>query len=293
MSWLLVAKVLPPFFQGEAPQSGVKTGAPVCWQISLGNQPIGWAVSQSVPGAMGTTEIHSRILVERIPFDPMPMMLRPFAMFVENPGHINLDMRNRTALDTLGDLSTFDTSVSLNDMSAIRMKGQVKGANLEVRMHYGETPYAFDYPLKADSLLSSDLTPDAKLLSVYVGRKWQKEVSNPFGGPNGAVELVEAEVMDRETILMDNKLVKTHRIEYRTLSSAGVSSANRRRATLWVAEDGTVLREEISLMDVLLRFDRVDNEAAEKMASEMLNLKRYATITATKDGDKALEEAID
>ena len=61
MSWLMVARILPPFFQGEPPHHGQPVrDEPVCWQIEYGGRPIGQAVSQAVPGALGTTEIHSR-----------------------------------------------------------------------------------------------------------------------------------------------------------------------------------------------------------------------------------------
>src|SRR5690242_14223923 len=66
MSWLMVSHILPPFFHGDPPTHGAIVHDPVCWEIEYGGSVVGHAVSQAVPGALGTTEIHSRILVKGI-----------------------------------------------------------------------------------------------------------------------------------------------------------------------------------------------------------------------------------
>ncbi len=67
MSWLMVARILPPFFHGDPPTHGVLVrNEPTCWEIFFGEKSVGHAVSQAVPGALGTTEIHSRILLQGI-----------------------------------------------------------------------------------------------------------------------------------------------------------------------------------------------------------------------------------
>ncbi len=52
MSWLMVARILPPFFNGDPPiRSLAIDDGPVCWQVELGDRPIGYAVSQAAAGA--------------------------------------------------------------------------------------------------------------------------------------------------------------------------------------------------------------------------------------------------
>ena len=52
MSWLMVARILPPFFHGDPPTHGVLVrDAPSCWEIFYGGRSVGHAVSQAVPGA--------------------------------------------------------------------------------------------------------------------------------------------------------------------------------------------------------------------------------------------------
>lgn len=278
MSWLVVAKILPPFLHGEVPSTGVATNEPVCWEVLAGQQHLGWAVSQLVPGDSGSSEIHSRVVIDQIPFDKLAP--RWMVSLVEDLGAIKLDMRSRTTLDAAGDLAFFDTRVKVNNLTTpIVMRGRVSGSKLKLRLQYGDSVQRMNYPWDKNAMLGSELTPDAKLLQMYVGRKWQKEVYNPFGGRQGAIELIEAEVVEEIPLFLNNEQVTTRRVEYRTLASGGVSNSNRRRATLWVAEDGNVLRQEIALMDLILRFERVPADEGVELADRLLELDRYATLS--------------
>jgi hypothetical protein len=277
MSWLVTSKILPPFFRGEPPRTGLNAHEPVCWRVMVGDQRIGWAVSQAVPGADDTTELHSRVQLSAVPISRMAP--RWMATVIDNLGPLELDMRSRTTLDSLGNLSLFESSVEINDLpSAILMKGVVDEGQIRLRLQYGDAVHRINYPWPEHAMLGSKLSPDATLLQVYTGRKWHKEIYNPFGGPQGAIELIEAEVMEEQPLLFDNELVNTRRIEYRSTDSTGVSSENRRRSTVWVTESGKVLREEIVLMDVLLRFDRENAMRTEALAAELLELDEYATL---------------
>jgi len=277
MGWLVCAKILPPFLRGEAPRASYNGNRPVCWLVTVGQQDIGRAVSQAVEGAGGTKEIHSRVILNEVPISRMAP--RWMSRLIDNIGVLKVDMRTRTVLDTLGSLSMFETAVEINDLpSAILMKGRVGDGKLHLRLQYGDAVHRLDYPWPKDAMMGSKLAPDATLLTVYKGRKWQKEVYNPFGGPHGAMEPIEAEVVDKESLLVNGELVKTHRVEFSSLDTTGVSQRNRRRSTTWVAEDGRVLREEIGLMDILLRFDRASDAEAQAMADELLELDKFATL---------------
>lgn len=280
MSWLVGSKILPPFMRGEPPRTGINANEPVCWKVRVGEQQIGWAVSQAVPGADGTTELHSRVQLEAVPLARMAP--RWMTAVIDNIGPLEMDMRSRTTLDSLGNLSMFEASVEINDLpSAIVMKGTVDEGHIRLRLQYGEVLHQVNYPWPKHALLGSKLTPDATIMQAYTGRKWQKEVYNPFGGPQGAIEVIEAEVVGEEALHINGQLTKTRRIDYRSMDSTGVSSDERRRSTMWVADDGKVLREEINLMDVLLRFDREPELTTQQIAAELLQLDEYATLSAS------------
>src|SRR6266576_6769727 len=131
MSWLMVARILPPFFHGEPPTHGTLVHEPICWEIQYGGRPVGHAVSQAVPGAMSTIEIHSRIKVEGI--EVRELAPHWMGSLVRSLGAVSLDTRSVFVLDSLNNLSSFSTKVKLNDLPAImRVRGKVEGAELKL-----------------------------------------------------------------------------------------------------------------------------------------------------------------
>ena len=124
MSWLMVERILPPFFHGEPPTHGAMVrGEPTCWEIGYGGTAVGHAVSQAVPGALGTTEIHSRIKSKGIEIRELaPQWM---GSLVRTLGEVSLDTRSTFVLDSLDNLSSFSTKVRLNDLPIVmRVQGQ-------------------------------------------------------------------------------------------------------------------------------------------------------------------------
>jgi hypothetical protein len=278
MSWLMVARILPPFFQGEPPGHGVLVrNEPVCWKIEYDGRAVGHAVSQAIPGALGTTEIHSRVLLKGI--DIGRLAPQWMSTLVRGLGEISLDTRTSLVLDSLGNLSSFDTRVWLNDLPLVmKVLGRIEGAVLVLKLQTGDVTHESRYPVPASSVLSSELIPEPKLLQVYVGRKWQQEVYSPFRPPSSAMEIMQAEVVDETWIEHSGERTRARKIEYRTLSPAGVASNNTLRAVLWVDDEGTVLRQDVHIMDARLRFERSSEPHMLDLAEKLLDLDNVATL---------------
>jgi hypothetical protein len=278
MSWLMVARILPPFFEGEPPSHGVTIAAePVCWKIEYAGKPVGHAVSQAIPGALGTTEIHSRVLLENISIRELaPQWM---GSLVRGLGQITLDTRTAIVLDSLGTLSSFDTKVRLNNLPLVmKVQGRVEGPELRVKIQSGEVTHELSYPVPTKSLSANELIPEPKLLQVYVGRKWQQEVFSPFRPPTGSMEILQAEVVEEGILEQQGQTTTARKIEFRTLSAAGVAADNTLRAVVWVAEDGTVLRQDMYLMTAKLRFERSTDPKMLELARELLDLETVATV---------------
>jgi hypothetical protein len=279
MSWLMVARILPPFFHGEPPTHGTPLHDPVCWEIQYGGRPVGHAVSQAVPGAMATTEIHSRIKIEGI--EVRELAPQWMGSIVRGLGAVSLDTRSVFVLDSLNNLSSFSTKVQLNDLPVLmRVRGKVDGAELKLTIRSGDTTHApVSYQIPSNSSLASELVPDPKMLQIYVGRKWQQDVYSPFRPPGNSLEILEAEVVEERHIDHRSERVHARKIEYRSLSAAGVTADNRLRAVVWVADDGTVLRQDVYLMDAKLRFERCMEPRMVKLAEELLDINSVATVS--------------
>jgi hypothetical protein len=278
MSWLMVARILPPFFHGEPPRHGALVrDEPTCWEIQFGGKTVGHAVSQAVPGALGTTEMHSRVLLKDI--EVKELAPQWMGSLVRVLGEVSLDIRSAFTLDTLKNLSSFTTKVRINDLPLVmRVTGKVDGPELKLRIQTGEVTHDFSYPVPSTAMLTSELIPDPKLLQIYVGRKWQQELYSPFRPPGNSLEIMQAEVVEEVEIEHRGERVRSRKIEYRSLSAAGVAADNNRRAVVWVADDGTVLRQDVYLMDAKLRFERCTEPKMIELAKELLDIESVATM---------------
>jgi len=112
-----------------------------------------------------------------------------------------------------------------------------------------------------------------------VGRKWQVELFSLFRSPGDALDLLQAEVVAEEKIVYDGQSTRAKRIEYRNLSAAGVASEHTLRAVVWVADDGTVLRQDVFLMNTRLQFTRRTDPDMIQLARDILDLETVATLT--------------
>ncbi|MFO0792146.1 MAG: hypothetical protein U0805_22035 [Pirellulales bacterium] len=278
MSWLMVARILPPFFQGDPPRHGALVrNEPTCWEIFYSGRSVGHAVSQAIPGALGTTEIHSRVLLENI--EVKELAPQWMGTLVRSLGEISLDTRSTFTLDSLGNLASFYTKVKLNDLPTVmRVQGKVDGPLLRLKVYSGDVLNEVSYPVPLDSRLTSELIPDPKLLQIYVGRKWQQEVYSPFRPPTNPLEIMQAEVVEERDIDHRGERIHARKIEYRSLSSAGVSTDNTLHAVVWVADDGMVLRQELNLMAAKLRFERCTEPEMLEKAERLLDLDSVATV---------------
>ena len=104
MAWLVVDKVLPPLLVGEPPEyvphaTRTEETLPVGWYVTWNTKPLGWAVNKVVAGIAGVTEVHSRVVLSRLPLDEMtPVWLKPFVLQM---GKINMDARSQIDFDPL------------------------------------------------------------------------------------------------------------------------------------------------------------------------------------------------
>jgi hypothetical protein len=283
MSWLMVARILPPFFNGDPPGHGVLLrDEPVCWDIQYSGDTVGHAVSQAVPGALGTTEIHSRFSLEGIEIRRLaPQWM---STLVRGIGEISLDIRTRLVLDSLDSLSSFETRVRLNEMPLVmKVTGRVEGADLKLKIQSGEVTHTATYPVPKQSMLASELIPEPKLLQVYVGRKWQQEVYSPFRPPTDSLEMLQAEVVEEGWIEQRGERKRARKIEFRAMSPAGVAADNTLRAVVWVGDDGVVLRQDLHVMDAKLRFERREEPHMIKLAEKLLDIDSVATLPTAHD----------
>ena len=266
MAWLVFSKVLPPLLVGEPPEFATQTGAePICWHVHWNERPLGWAASKTVAGIDDVTEIHSRVVLNRLPLDEMtPVWLKSF---VNRMGSVDMDARSRLEFDPLDRLSSFRTTIRIGEVSeAIQMNGRVDNSLLQLTVRSGDLEYTVEHNLPASSLLGNDLAPQTYLPNLRLGQTWTMPIYSPFHPPSSPLDILKATVEQEEMLIWHGRPVKTLLVVYRNEGGSGYFKSADHRGKIWVRGDGAVLKQEVKLFDTALSFVRMSDEEAADMA---------------------------
>ncbi|MEO0531328.1 MAG: hypothetical protein AAF266_12255 [Planctomycetota bacterium] len=278
MTWLVTDRILPPFFGGDAPATRPSNQTePVAWRIEMSGKPSGFAVMQAVPADGGTKEVHSFLQIDRIEAPKAaPVWLAPLIKSFRN---LSFTMRTRTTYDTIDRLYAFETKMTVGQLeSPVLIRGRVVSETLQLTVRVGDLiRRRFEHPWPSDGRLGSDLTPTGKLLPLYEGRRWTSEVFSPFASPGTPLELVEARVTQRLRFTDEEASTDAWEVEFRSLEKTGSTDKGRVRASLYVAEDGRVLKQEAYFLGSSITFLRRSDVRSAQLAKEHLQLEKYAT----------------
>jgi len=275
MTWLLVAKVLPPMRVGEPPGylaivEESKLDKPVCWAISLRERTIGWAANRLVRRKEGMAELSSCVYLGELPLDELTTgigaLLRPL---VDELSNWDLDKKTKLTIDPLGGLVGFDSRIRLGEIdNAIKVQGRLEGGVLKLTVRTGDTSFHLDVSLPPRALLGDELSPQARLPGLRVGQSWTVQMYSPFRPPNKPIDIMQAVVERQDTLRWGGQTQACKVIVYR--SDSGSSTASRdTRARAWVADDGRVLRQEVALLRTHLHFVRLSDTQSDRISSEL------------------------
>jgi hypothetical protein len=260
MGWLIAEKVAPPLLVGERPpvlaEDAAKARVPVAWQLLLDNQPLGWASTDTVERPDQILEMRNRVHLDRLPVREIaPWLARMFDPDGRD-GQMPFDTDSRVELDD-GKLLGFRTSITLGDVQdAILVHGTVEDQRLQLTVRAGNFAYNTATDLYSGAMVGDALSPRPRLSQLRVGQTWTEPVYNPLHPPNSPVQIMQATVQRREPIGWNRQIVNAFVVLYQNDAGAeGPASTARARA--WVAEDGTVLKQEVSLLGVKLLFVRL------------------------------------
>jgi len=275
MSWLVVVKILPSLRRGTPPDyqdvyaSGKPSEPPVCWTLQWNDRPLGWAVSRVNRLYDGSAQVESRVHFSDVPLGEMvPRWLRPLVEQAIAPvGEFQMNARSSLNIDALGKLVSFKSSLRVADLpDAIRIQGTVEGSLLRVTVESGEAKYPVaERHLPEGTLISDELTPQARMPDLKIGQTWTVPVYSPLKPPDAPVEILQATVEASEVIRWNSETVSTLLVVYRSDSGlGGFFSVRKPRGRLWVRSDGLVLKQELNILESRLTFVRMpDAKAAE------------------------------
>jgi len=277
MTWLVTQKVLPGMLLGRPPSyrtilRASANGPPVGWTMSWNGRPIGWALSTTAQRPDGVSEIDSQVHFDELPLEEMaPRWTHTFLKLLDNKRlHLAMDTKSNLIIDPLGRLSKLESSVRFARMTdVIKVQGVVKGAELMLSVRSGDFSYTTVVPVRSNTLLGDSLSPQTKLPGLRVGQTWEVRTFNPLRPPNNPLEILQATVDEIRPITWRNRRVDAFVVEQRSTPGSGLSSARSRHGRLWVARDGTVLKQEIAIFNSTMLFVRMADDQAAVLAEEV------------------------
>jgi hypothetical protein len=273
MTWLIVAKVVPPLRRGEPPNYRAIYGIgekvePVAWEISLHGKSLGWSVC-TFAGASDMPRIHSRIHFDRIPlYELSPAWMKSLIRTAVSPmDDLPMDILSDVTIDSLGHLSSFMSKLHMEGMSTpLRVSGKVQGSVLKIKVESGGNVIPWDTYLPADALVTDELSPQSQLRGLRMGQEWTVPVYSTMRPPNHPIDILQAKVESHELMMWEGQAVGANIVVYRADSGSALSSTSEPRAKLWVRDDGAVLKQEVSVLGSLLVFTRLPNAQAVDLA---------------------------
>ncbi len=269
MAWLVTERVLPSFLSGQPPLvETYETGKAVAWSVEWAGKRVGRAASMRLPGAAGTTDLRNRVILNKVPLlELAPAWMR---VVVGEIGNIDLDATTRMEFDSLGNFSSFESRIALNDLPAIlKMSGRVENSYLELKVSTGSISHTTPIYLPNSQALNESLFPEARITNLTIGDQWREEVYSPFRAPGNPVELLQAEVVSEELLTYLGKPRRVLCVEYRSMVGSGVPRSTGLRAVTWVDREGDVLRRDVYIGTSKLRFERLPVEEAAIVGLEM------------------------
>lgn len=272
-TWLVTSKILPALTTGKPPDYSdllprkQASPEPVMWQILWNGENIGWAQNQISRRVDGTGTLRSEVQFEQLPVDRILKdvlgVLGTFTTALRGEiGPLELRVLTTMNFDHLGYLTRFETDVDVGGMEGLM---QIQGHVLEEKLSMTASVNIEGQPreivtkkeihLPAESIIADSFSPRPRFSKLRVGQKWTFQSYRPLM-PHRPMELIEASVEQEELLEWNGRVVKARKVVYRRDAGSGLSSTRRPMSEIWVARDGTVLRQDLWLANVRIQFLR-------------------------------------
>jgi len=287
MTWLVVAKVLPPLREGDPPSyrtivEAQKADPLVCWRMSWNDRSLGWAVctteeTRDAVSEIDFVEVRSWVHFDEFPLTEMaPGLIRAFlGQVAAVPDDVPMDVRSMVRIDSLGHLTEFESTVGVDPTlhaaeGVVKIRGHLEGQHLRVLVQLEGLPRTVETYVPRKALLSDSLSPQTHLPGLRTGQTWTVKTYSFLRLPglqDSPTEVLQARVTGMEPIDWNHEVLETFLVVYRSDPGSELGGADTTRARLWVRPDGTVLRQEVSLFGSKMTFDRLPAAAAAELAA--------------------------
>ncbi|MDZ4821065.1 MAG: hypothetical protein SGJ20_19025 [Planctomycetota bacterium] len=277
MTWLLLAKVLPPLRVGDPPsyQSiyasiSEKPDPPVCWDLLWNDRLIGYLITSINRSESGMTEVKSQIHFSHLPLEELvAAWMRPLLQQAIPPDYNpTLDADYRLQIDASGQLIALSSVIRPGGQhEACIISGKVEGPHLRISIESGLSNKPIERLLPANDLVYNELAPDSRLPGLSVGQSWTAKAFSPLRG-NSGLEVLQAEVESSVSIKTGDQTHQALVVVYRSDSGSMFGASREPRSKLWVDEEGNVIKQVVYLLGKRLTFERAGDKRSQELLVE-------------------------
>jgi len=272
-TWLVVAKILPSLLPGSPPGYQALYASnnrliPVAWSVLWKDQPLGWAVSESSRDDDGGVGVETILHFERLPIDQLlPGWMKTLVgRALDGSVVFDFEARSTLSIDAEGQLQSFHSTVDLpGRVDKVVLDGTVDDGHVKITIQAGELSYETSRYLPSHVMIGDELSPQATMPGLTLGKRWTVPVYSPLRGGKAALEVLHAEVVGEETLFWEDRLLRVDLVVYRDDPSGHHEPCCR----IWVDRSGRVLKQESTIFGSTLTFLRRSDDAAEGLAQSL------------------------
>jgi hypothetical protein len=272
-TWLVVAKILPSLLPGSPPGYQALYASnnrliPVAWGVLWKDQPLGWAVSESSRDDDGSVGVETILHFERLPIDELlPAWMKTLVgRALDGSVVFDFEARSTLSIDATGQLRSFHSTVDLpGRVDQVVLDGTVDDGHVKITIQAGELSYETSRYLPSHVMIGDELSPQATMPGLALGKRWTVPVYSPLRGGKAALEVLHAEVVGEETLFWEDRLLRVDLVVYRDDPSGHHEPCCR----IWVDRSGRVLKQESTIFGSTLTFLRRSDAAAEGLAQSL------------------------
>jgi hypothetical protein len=182
---------------------------------------------------------------------------------------LEMEVESKLWIDALDSLNSFEAKLRARPLhEVIKMSGTVKDSQLEVTVQSGtQTPLTIPIPIPQKEVLSGSLSPQIRLPGLQLGQTWRVPTYNLYLTADQPIEYLRAEVTETYLLRWNGKVEDTWLVLYRnenTPSQRGDDVCGK----LWVRPDGTILKQQICILNSWVSFHRMSDDEAIALEAE-------------------------
>lgn len=268
--WLITTKVLSTqpvystvgnhvFFSSE------NQFIPVAWTVLWDDQSVGHALSRAHQTSDSGLTVETFLKFDNLPLDKIfhPWLTKNIPFTPNERLTFPLRATGIVKMDSFGSLLSFSTSIVLPaTKNHISLEGNVQDNLVAVSIDVDDIHYEIERQLPEDVMLRDELSPQATIPGLFVGKKWIVPTYNPLKPSTSTIDLYYANVVKERMFFWHDHLIRVYEVNYHNNPATTHRDPD---FTLLVDMDGRVLKQESMFLGSKLSFLRRTTKGAEAL----------------------------